>query len=139
MNKLYLALLFIIISSLEGKTQNLEGLYNCAYSKQMGNWLISENSELEIKRDKNKILKYTVKRTITDEYNNNVPSTTTFSGIIKRTTLKSSGVEAWLFVGGDYGKHGAYFVTTESKVKSIRVWIPAIGYGKEQSRDYIKN
>ena len=44
-----------------------------------------------------------------------------------------------LFIGFAYGKHGAWFVTTESKVKCIRLWVPAIGYGKEQSRDYIKN
>lgn len=119
-------------------SQTIEGVYNSEYSTRMGNWMISESCELIIQKTKNNTMVYTVNRTVKDEYNNNIPSVSTFSGTIKKSKLANGGLMAWQFVGGDYGSVGAHFFSPDKKDNYIRVWIPKNGVLKEQSRDYIK-
>lgn len=119
---------------------NYLGTYTCNFSRQMGRWLISEVSDLEIKLNEDYNFTYTLKRTIIDEYNGNIPKVELFTGLIKSTIREKTGLPAWIFEGGDYGRHGAYFyISDHDEFKNtIRVWIPALGYGSETSRDFIK-
>ena len=125
-----------VSKEIEGK--GLEGEYSCQYSERMGDWLISEDIELKITLNKSGVLKYLMKQTIIDEYNGNVPSTKSYSGTIYKTILEKSGVEAWKFEGGVYGRVGAYFFQPSSNENSIRVWIPGNGISTEKLKEFVR-
>jgi K+-sensing histidine kinase KdpD len=76
---------------------------------------------------------------VKDEYNNNIPSKSTFSGTIKKSKLANGGLMAWQFVGGDYGSVGAHFFSPDKRDNYIRVWIPKNGVLKEQSTHFISH
>jgi len=100
----------------------------------LGGYNISQAAELVISKDEKKVLRYKVTNTTIDEYNGSVPKVEMTEG-----KLKTINNIRYNFLGGNYGKDGAYFqLSKKGLTSSISELTIFFAPGKGSSKFFTK-